>query len=163
MKCEETAGRLVIRDNPVLFWAFALLFVCSGSGCLYLAWTTVPSLTERMLASLIGVGHLAGGAYMMWSEPASAVEIDPLAGRVRIRRRSPFGARTEERLLSSIAGAEVEVGEHSEGGPVYRPTFRLLSGACTPVSVFWYQQEGASTCIADRINRFLGSTTLNKT
>ena len=155
MRIEESPGRLVVRDNPALFWGFYSLFLAAGGGSIYLAWTAAPDPTTRWIAGAIGLGNLAGGLYMLRKEPASVVELDRAAGTLRLTRWGLFGRRREELPLAGATGAEIETSEHSDGGAIYRPVIVLASGEKRAVSLFWYQTEWPSAAVAERIGAFL--------
>ena len=157
MKIEERPDRLVVRDNPAPFWAFYALFPLTGCLALYLSSVTIEDMVARTIAAGIGLSHIAGGAFMLWKEPGSVVEVDRLAGRLRVTRWGLFGRKVEDRPSDAVTGAEVEVGEHSEGGAIYRPTLVLHSGERAPVSMFWYQQEAPSSQVVARLNTYLST------
>ena len=75
---------------------------------------------------------------MIKREPASIVEIDKVAGQIRVSRWYPVGKRRKTYPLSALSGVEVEITEHSEGGSVYRPLLCFDEGESVPVSLFWY-------------------------
>ncbi|MEZ5360933.1 MAG: hypothetical protein R2748_00990 [Bryobacterales bacterium] len=122
---------------------------------LYMAWTDSPDRLTYVIAIVIGFSHLTGGAYMLWKEPASEVKLDIPSGRLEIRRWGLFGKQRQGLPLASIEKAEIEVGEHAEGGEIYRPALLLRSGERLPSSMFWYQTETRCTEIVDRVNEFL--------
>jgi hypothetical protein len=132
------------------------MFPLMGCLALFLASATIADALSRAIASGIGLAHIAGGAFLLWKDPASVVELDRPAERLRVKRWGLFGRRTEELPLSMATGAEVEVGEHTDGGAVYRPTLVLAGGEKRPVSMFWYQTEAPSASVAARINAYLG-------
>jgi hypothetical protein len=109
-----------------------------------------------LIGSVIGLGNIAGGLYMIKREPASIVEIDKAAGEIRVRRWHPVGKMQIAYPLSILSGVEVEITEHSEGGSVYRPRLCLGTTEFVPVSLFWYQTREPSEAILREIRTFLG-------
>ncbi len=157
MKTIDAPGRLIVRDNPTLVWLFYAAFPVVGLAFLYAALTSAPDPATRTVALVLGLAAVAAGGYQIWKEPASVVELDSSLGRASIRRWGPFGGRTRNVPLSSIAGAEVEVGEHTDGGAIYRPTLILASGERAPASMFWYQTREPSAAVVERLRSFLGA------
>ena len=82
MRTEIVNGRLVVRDNPTLFWLFYSFFIMGGSTALYLSLSAAPDMLTAVLGATIGLGNLAGGIYMLKREPASVVEIDPSGNEI---------------------------------------------------------------------------------
>jgi hypothetical protein len=149
-------NRLVIRDQPFGFWLFYSFFVAGGSIALILSLTAAPDATTTLIGSVIGLGNIAGGLYMIKREPASIVEIDKTAGEIRVRRWYPVGKRHKRYPLSALSSAGVEITEHSEGGSVYRPRLCFGKAESLPVSLFWYQTREPSEAILKEIGAFLG-------
>jgi hypothetical protein len=132
-----------------------LIFLAVGSTILYLAWTGSPDPLTYVIATVIGCSQVACGAYMLWKEPASVVKLDVRAGRVEIERWGPFGSKEQRVPIAAIKRAEIEIGEHTEGGEIYRPALLLRSGERLPSSMFWYPTHEGCAEIANRINEFL--------
>ena len=123
---------------------------------LVLSLSAAPDTTTAIIGSVIGLGNIIGGLYMIKREPASIVEIDKAAGEIRVRRWYPFGKRQRAYSVSAITGVEVEISEHSEGGSVYRPRLCFGKAEFVPVSMFWYQTREPSEAILREIRTFLG-------
>ena len=157
MKTRIEGNRLVIKDQPLGFWLFYSLFVAGGTIALILSLTAAPDTTTTLIGSVIGLGNIAGGIYMIKREPASIVEIDKAAGEICVRRWYPVGKRHKTYPLSALSGAEVEITEHSEGGSVYRPRLCFEDGESVPVSLFWYQTREPSEAVLKEIRTFLDS------
>lgn len=157
MKTRLEGNRLVIKDLPFGFWLFYSFFVAGGSIVLILSLTAAPDATTTLIGSVIGLGNIAGGLYMIKREPASIIEIDKAAGEVRVCRWYPVGKRHKTYPLSALSGAEVEITEHSEGGSVYRPRLCLGKAEFVHVSLFWYQTREPSEAILKEIRTFLGA------
>jgi hypothetical protein len=142
------------------FWLFYSFFIAGGSIALILSLTAAPDATTTLIGSVIGIGNIAGGLYMIKREPASIVEIDKAAGEIRLRRWYLVGRRDKTYSLSALSGAEVEITEHSEGGSVYRPRICFGKAEFVPVSLFWYQTREPSEAILKEIQTFLGANRL---
>ena len=155
MKARIEGNRLVIKDQPFGFWLFYLFFVAGGSIALILSLTAAPEWTTTIIGSVIGLGNIAGGLYMLRREPASIVEIDKGAGEIRVRRWYPVGKRHKTYPLSNLSSAEVEITEHSEGGSVFRPRLCIGKSDFVPVSLFWYQTGEPSEAVVREIRTFL--------
>ncbi len=156
MRAHREANRLVIRDQPFGFWLFYSFFVAGGLIALILSLTAAPDATTKLIGTVIGLGNIAGGLYMIKREPASIVEIDKASGEIRVCRCDPVGKRRKTYPLSSLSAAEVEITEHGEGGSVYRPRLRCGKDEFVPVSLFWYQTREPSEAILREIRTFLG-------
>ena len=153
MKTRLAGNCLIIRDQPLGFWLFYSFFVAGGLIALILSLTAAPDSMTTLIGSVIGLGNIAGGLYMIKREPASIVEIDKAAGEIRVRRWYPVGKRHKTYPLSALSGAEVEITEHSEGGSVYRPRLCFRKAEYVPVSLFWYQAREPSEAILKEIGR----------
>jgi hypothetical protein len=149
-------NRLIIRDQPFGFWLFYSFFVAGGLMALVLSLSAAPDSTTTVIGSVIGLGNIAGGLYMIRREPASIVEIDKAAGEVRVCRWYPVGKRQNTYPLSALSGTEVEITEHSEGGSVFRPRLCIGKSDFVPVSLFWYQTGEPSEAILKEIRTFIG-------
>jgi hypothetical protein len=150
-------NRLIIRDQPFGFWLYYSFFVAGGSIALILSLTAAPDATTSLVGSIIGLGNIAGGLYMIKREPASIVEIDKASGEIRVRRWYPVANRRRTYSLSALSAAEVEITEHSEGGSVYRPRLCFGRAESVPVSLFWYQTREPSEAILREIRTYLGA------
>ena len=157
MKTRLDGNRLMFRDQPFGFWLFYSFFVAGGSVALILSLTAAPEATTTLIGSIIGLGNIAGGLYMIKREPASMVEIDKGAGEIRVCRWYPISKRHKTYPLSALSGSEVEITEHSEGGSVYRPRLCFRKAEYVPVSLFWYQTREPSEAILREIQTFLGA------
>ncbi len=157
MRTRLEGNRLIIRDQPFGFWLYYSFFVAGGSIALILSLTAAPDATTSLVGSIIGLGNIAGGLYMIKREPASIVEIDKASGEIRVRRWYPVANRRRTYSLSALSAAEVEITEHSEGGSVYRPRLCFGRAESVPVSLFWYQTREPSEAILREIRTYLGA------
>lgn len=160
MKARLEWNRLVIKDQPFGFWLFYSFFVAGGSIALILSLTAAPDSMTTLIGSVIGLGNIAGGLYMIKREPASIVEIDKAAGEIRVRRWHPVGKRQNTYPLSALSGAQVEITEHSEGGSVYRPRLSFDEDESVAVSLFWYKTREPGEAILTEILTFLNHAQL---
>jgi hypothetical protein len=156
MKTRIEGDLLIIRDQPFGFWLFYSFFIAGGLMALVLSLSAAPDTTTAIIGSVIGLGNIIGGLYMVKREPASIVEIEKTSGEVRVCRWYPFGKRQRAYSVSAITGVEVEISEHSEGGSVYRPRLCFGKAEFVPVSMFWYQTTDQSEAILREIRTFLG-------
>jgi len=147
-------GRLEIADNPYPFWTFYSLFILGGLTALSLSLSEAPNTTIAVFGSIIGLGNIVGGVYMLKREPASIVELDRGSNQVRVRRWGIMGRAASSYPLHSLLGAELETTEHTDGGTVYRPTLRFSTSENVPVSMFWYQTPQSSQDVIDNLERF---------
>jgi len=155
MKTRLEANRLIVRDQPFGFWLFYSSYVAGGSIALALSISAAPDATTKLIGSVIGLGNIAGGLYMIKRDPASLVEIDRASSEIRVCRWHPVGKRRQTYPLFSLSAVEVEITEHSEGGSVYRPRLCFGKYESVPVSLFWYQTREASEAILREIRTFL--------
>jgi hypothetical protein len=152
---EYRHDRLIVKDQPLAFWTFYSVFVGGGVLALVLSLSAAPDRMTTLAGSLIGIGNIAGGLYMIRREPASIVVFDPGSDEIRVRRWYPIGKRETVYPLTALSMAEVETSEHTEGGSVYRPRLRIGQLEFVPVSMFWYQTMERSHEVASEIRRFL--------
>jgi hypothetical protein len=155
MTIEHMNDRLIVKDQPLAFWTFYAFFIVGGMVALVFSLLDAPDRMMTLVGSLIGIGNIAGGLYMIRREPASIVVFDPGAGEVRVCRWYPIGKRENVYPISALSVAEVETTEHTDGGSVYRPRLRIGQSASVPVSMFWYQTMEKSDHVASEILRFL--------
>jgi hypothetical protein len=146
MKIEHRYGQLIVKDQPLVFWTFYSFFVVGGMVVLVFSLSAAPDWMMTFIGSLIGIGNIAGGLYMIRREPASIVVFDPGSAEVRVCRWYP---------ISALSVAEVETTEHTDGGYVYRPRLCIGQSEFVPVSMFWYQTKEKSEDVANEIRRFL--------
>jgi hypothetical protein len=156
MKTRIKSDLLIIRDQPFGFWLFYSFFIAGGLMALFLSLSAAPDWTTTIMGSVIGLGNIAGGSYMLRREPASILEIDKASGDIRVCRWYPFGKRQRAYSVSAITGVEMEISEHSEGGSVYRPRLCFGKAELVPVSMFWYQTREPSEAILKEVQAFLG-------
>jgi hypothetical protein len=156
VKARLEGNRLVIRDQPFGFWLFYSFFIAGGVIALVLSLSAAPDTTTAIIGSVIGLGNITGGLYMVKREPASILEIDKASGEIRVCRWYPVGKRRRTYPLSSLSAVEVEITEHSEGGSVYRPRLCFGKAEFVPVSMFWYQTIDKSEAVVREIQAFLG-------
>lgn len=152
-------GRLKVRDNPFPFWAFYSLFILGGITALTLSLLKAQSTMMAVFGSIIGFGNIAGGAYMIYREPASTVELDRGSNQVRIQRWGIMGSAKRSYPLDTLLGAEIETSEHTDGGTVYRPRLRFSTSENVPISMFWYQRAESSQDVVEHLKRFVHSAT----
>jgi len=155
MKTKREEGRLIIRDQPLVFWMFYSCFVVGGLAALMFALANAPDKMTASIVSIIGIGNIAGGVYMIRREPASILIFDSETGNLLVRRWNPTGRRDSSYPLADISSVRIEMTEHSEGGYVYRPNLSLNESVAIPVSMFWYQTKQNSEMIMYEIRDFL--------
>ena len=155
MKIEHSDGCLIVKDQPLGYWTFYSFFVVGGIVALVLSLSAAPDRTTTLIGSLIGIGNIAGGLYMIRREPASIVVFDPGSDEVRVCRWYPIGKREKVYPISCLSIAEVQTTEHTDGGYVYRPGLHIGQSGFVPVSMFWYQTNEKSEDVASEIRRFL--------
>ena len=155
MKTECKKGQLTVKDHPLPFWVFYACFVLAGVAALILVLATAPDRTTALIVSLVGIGNIAGGIYMLRREPASILIFDPKSDKVLVRRWHLTGQTDSIFPLSAVSSVEVETKEHTEGGLVYRPHLRFNESLDIPVSMFWYQTTRQSEEAVRKIQSFL--------
>ena len=153
MRIVSGGSRLTISDNPYPMWAFYSVFVLGGVTALGLSLFESPGPTTTVLGSIIGLGNIAGGLFMMRREPASVVELDHGADQVRVRRWGIIGSAERSYPLHALLGAHVETSTHADGGPVFRPIMRFSTAETVPVSMFWSQKPNTSRDVVAHLER----------
>lgn len=134
---------------------FYSCFVLGGIAALILALTTAPDMMTRIMVSMIGIGNIAGGLFMIKREPASILIFDRKSEKLFVRRWHPTGKRDAYYPLNAVSSVEVETTEHAEGGYVYRPRLRLNGSESIPITMFWYQTMQRSEDVIGEIQSFL--------
>jgi hypothetical protein len=134
---------------------FYSCFVFGGMAALILVLGTNPDATTALIVSVIGIGNIAGGVYMLKREPASILIFDPESDKLLVRRWHLIGKKDTFYPLSAVSSVEVTMKEHAEGGHVYRPSLCLNESVAIPVSMFWYQTMQQSEVAINEIQSFL--------
>ena len=155
MKTELKNGRLIIKDQPWVFWAFYSLFLMGGLVAVVFSLVSAADRMTAVIVTAIGIGNMAGGLYMIRKQPASVVVFDRGADEVCIRRWYPVGKKEERHLISALSSVEVEITEHTDGGPVYRPQLGIRQSEFVPISMFWYQSMKESEEVVSEIKRYV--------
>jgi hypothetical protein len=65
MKTRLEGNRLIIRDQPFGFWLFYSFFIAGGLMALVLSLSAAPDWTTTIIGSVIGLGNITGGLYMV--------------------------------------------------------------------------------------------------
>ena len=65
MRIKRVGGRVIATDNPALFWVFYSVFISGGMTAVYLSLSAAPSIPIAAVGTLIGLGNIAGGTYMI--------------------------------------------------------------------------------------------------
>jgi hypothetical protein len=155
MRTKIYNGRLTVTDNPYPFWVFYCFFILGGVTALALSLLKAQSTALAVFGSIIGLGNIAGGVYMIHREPSSKVELDRGSNQVRVRRRGIMRRVERSYPLDSLLGAEIETTEHTDGGTVYRPRLRFSTAENVPISMFWYQSAESSQNVVEHLKRFV--------
>ena len=65
MKVETIGERMLVKDNPFLFWFFYSIFVIAGAFCLYMMLSLSPKGFYSLFGILLGIGNIIGGVFML--------------------------------------------------------------------------------------------------
>lgn len=162
MRIIETDSRFVLRDVPIVFWLFGLVFVASGTFVLaspfwssewhdFKLWIQLAILT-------IGVAHLAGGLYVTGQMRATVTELDRATNRgtQRVRRlwsrwRGARGAERTEFALDDARAVEIVQSKDSDGDPTYQMRLWLAGSEW-----LWLQAQavhGGEALVRDQAER----------
>lgn len=106
------------------------------------------------VGSLIGLGNIVGGLFMLSRDPGSIVEIDRDSQRIIVRRWGLMDRSESVFSLDSWTGADIETGEHGEGGPIYRPRLRFSTSSPVLISLLWRQNRKQIEEIARQVEEF---------
>jgi hypothetical protein len=97
---------------------------------------------ERIASICIGAGVCAGALWWLKRSPGSRVQLDLTHRSLHLMRRGILGRQARQIPFDQLASAEVERGEDSEGGKVWRPAVRLRNGELVLLSQLWSHDEG---------------------
>ena len=134
MRLIRAGEQLVVTDTPGCLWAFALVFVASGTFVLTIPlfsaeWATF-GLWERAAVVTIGVGHLAAGLGLLRYHPATRTELDRTNGTGAHRVRLVGSPRTTVTTfaLSDVLQVRLQESKDSDGDPMYQLRLTLRDG-----------------------------------
>jgi hypothetical protein len=92
---------------------------------------------ERLAASGVGLGVIAGAVWWLARSPATRVQFDLTRRRVRLVRLGLRGRHVRQLSFEELESVEIEQGTDSDGGTVWRPAFRLRAGGLVLLSELW--------------------------
>src|SRR5688500_4355530 len=112
MNVTERDGTLVIRDSPGCLWLFGAWFVAGGAIALAMPFIAVNRAEvpwwAKAIAVGLGVATVSAGIFLIRAYPSTRTEIDRVARRVRVAKRTLFSAtRVEEFALSDVGVLQV--------------------------------------------------------
>ncbi len=137
-------------------WLFYSFFVLGGGVAIIIGLTSRGSGWQSILAVIIGMGNIFGGAYMLKREPASVLHIDLRSKTLSIKRWGVFGRWQVSHPIGVAREARLDVTEHTDGGSVFRPVLWLTDGSSIPISCFWYQSDLGSRAVVQEVNEAIG-------
>jgi hypothetical protein len=139
VRIDHSPERTVVRDIPRGMWAFGSVFVCSGLFVLIAAplsaeWADF-SILQRLGMLVVGLGHLAGGCYLVWRYEATVTTFDHLTGEGTHEVRRPFRrAGTVTRFqVADVRTIEVLGRADDEGGAMYQLRLWLAGSRVLPL------------------------------
>ena len=138
---------MVVRDVPVLQYAFAGVGVIAGIAFAALAAMTGELELLQAAAIAFGLGALIG-----LISPVTTATFDKQRGTYEVRRTGVARRRTDPGSLSGIA--EVRVDE-SLTDPAWRVVLVLHSGSHVPLESWWSNSRRRTRRIAGRLAAFL--------
>jgi len=165
MKVTERDGTLVVRDTPGCLWLFGAWFVAGGAIALPMPFIAVNRAEvpwwAKAVALGLGIATVSAGLFLIRMSPSTRTEIDRVAGRVRVAKRTPFGAtRVEEFAVSDVGVLQVLPGNDSDGDTHYSLRLLLKDGREVPLHAQpaygkdWV--DARATRIRDYLARSLG-------
>jgi hypothetical protein len=147
VRISRDGGRVYLRDRPALFWALGAFLLAGGALAIAMPLGLATDadrlqLWERLASIGIGAGVCAGALWCLERSPGTDVQLDLTHRSLRLVRRGIFGRQVRQISLDQLESAEVERGEDSEGGKVWRPAVRLRDGEFVLLSQLWSHDEG---------------------
>lgn len=134
MRIIRAGERLVVADTPGCLWAFALVFVASGTFVLTIPFFSVEwgtfRLWERAAVLAIGIGHLAAGFWLLRYHPATRTELDRATGSGVHRVRLVGSRRTTVTTfaLFDVLSVRLQESRDSDGDAMYQLRLTLKDG-----------------------------------
>ena len=165
MNITERDGTLVVRDTPGCLWLFGAWFVAGGAIALPMPFVAVNRAEvpwwAKAIAVGLGIATVSAGLLLIRAFPSTRTEIDSVAGRVRVAKRTPFSAtRVEEFALSDVGVLQVLPESDSDGDTHYSLRLLLKDGREVPLHAQpAYGKEwvdARATRIRDYLARSLG-------
>jgi len=159
---EESAQSIIVRDRPSGMWVFGSIFVLSGLFALSIpfasaAWSGFV-LWERAAVIAIGLGHLAGGAFTVWSHRETLTTFDRATGEgVHIVSR-PFvrGAEPTRFRINDARAIEIAHATDSDGDSMYQLRLWLSESRVLPLQAQPMHGEARAKGGASRLRDALG-------
>jgi hypothetical protein len=167
MRLTETATRFTLDDSARPLRGLGAAFVLSGAFVLSLPfhmgdWVTMPAW-QKLGVIVLGLSHLAGGAFTMMQPAASRLDLDQATGDGTLRWRRPWGgermqhgpdAETRFRLADVTA---VDVVRTLDDGDVgFALVIALRDGRTLPVQANPVADARHVVAHAERMREFLG-------
>jgi hypothetical protein len=104
---------------------------------------------ERLASLGIGVGVSIGAVWWLARNPRTHVRLDLARRHVQVVRIGLSGRHMRRLSFDDLEIAEVEQGNDSEGGPIWRPVVRLRDGQRVLLSELWsHDREGVAEGVA---------------
>lgn len=168
MRLTETSTRLTLDDTARPVRALGAAFVVSGALVLSLPfhmgdWVAMLPW-QKLGAVLIGLSHLAGGAFTMLYPAASHLELDHATGEGVLRWLKPWsrerahrGLDAETRFrLRDVDAVDIVRDIDGDGDVTYALRIVLLDGRTLPVQANPVADARLVTTQAERVRTFLG-------
>jgi hypothetical protein len=125
-RIDESPERIVASDRPTGMWMFGSVFILSGLVVLSIPFVSTSwagfVLWQRAAVVAIGVGHLAAGAWTVWSHVETRTIFNRASGEGLHVVRRPFARRTTATQFNveDVRAIESERATDSDGDPMYR-------------------------------------------
>ena len=162
MRLIKAGERLAVVDTPGGMWAFALLFVASGTLVLtipFLAdeWATFV-LWQRAAVLAIGAAHLAAGLGLIRHHPATRTELDRASGTGVHRVRLVGSRRTAVTAfeLAEILSVRLQESKDSDGDAMCQLRLTLRDGRPLFLQGRPSHGERAARAALREVRQFLG-------
>src|SRR5215217_171754 len=168
MRFTETPTRLTLDDTSRPIRILGAVFVVSGALVLSLPfhmgeWVAMRGW-EKLGVLVIGLSHLAGGAFTMMHPAASHLTLDRATGEGVLRWLRPWGrermhdgpdAETRFRL-DEVHAVDIVRGIDGDGDITYALRLMLRDGRALPIQANPVADAGRVAAWAERVRTFLG-------
>ena len=154
------SGSLLIKDRPLVIWAFGLFFIFIG--ILFLAglagaYKNLAELPffQKLITSIVSLGILGGGMGFISNNPWTKTTFNFCNGDVKLKRIGLFGTEKQNFSINEIEKFNLAEYYSRDGTPVYKPVIKLKSDELIFLSMLWYPQKKEIEKIVDEMSTFL--------
>lgn len=157
---QHTNTNLVLKDSAGCFWMLGLFFVViAGTFVIGLmgAFTNLHELNEleRVGAWFVSLSGLAGGIWLIYTNPGTRLDFDKRGNLLTIQRRGLMRNEIEKYRLNNIEDVIFIESNDTDGDPVYRLELKIKYEKNASLTELWVHNKEGLQNIMDTIKEFL--------